>query len=60
SIVYASPKEQELLKKLSGKIKNNFYEKGYNYLNSAIDCIERNVNPKFIFCDLCNRIYYNI
>lgn len=60
SISYASKNEQEQLKKLSGKIKNNFYEKGYNYLNSAIDCIERNVNPKFIFCDLCNRIYYNV
>lgn len=60
TISYASKKEREELKDLSGRIKNDFYEKGYNYLNSAIDCIERNVNPKFIFCDLCNRIYYNI
>lgn len=59
-ISYASLKEQEELKRLSGKIKTDFYEKGYHYLNSASECIERNVNPKFIFCDLCNRIYYNI
>ncbi len=58
-ISYTHPGEQERLKKLSGSLKGNFYEKGYGFLNSAIDCIERNVNPKFIFCDLCNRIYYN-
>ncbi len=60
NLSYASRNEREHLKNLSGKIKKDFYEKGYNYLNSAIDCIERNVNPKFIFCDLCNRIYYNV
>lgn len=60
SISYAPPREQQELKELSGKIKTDFYEKGYHYLNSAVECIERNVNPKFIFCDLCNRIYYNI
>lgn len=59
-ISYASAKERKLLRDLSGKIKQEFYQKGYNYLNSAMECIERNVNPKFIFCDLCNRIYYNI
>ncbi len=58
-ISYSHPAELERLKKLSGSLKENFYEKGYGFLNSAIDCIERNVNPKFIFCDLCNRIYYN-
>ena len=58
-ISYASRKEQEILKRLSGQLKPDFYEKGYHFFNNAIDCIERNVNPKFIFCDLCNRIYYN-
>ena len=57
---YASAKERKPLEDLSGRIKKEFYQKGYNYLNNAIECIERNVNPKFIFCDLCNRIYYNI
>lgn len=57
---YASAKERKLLKDLSGRIKKDFYQKGYTYLNNAIECIERNVNPKFILCDLCNRIYYNI
>ena len=59
-ISYAGVKEMQQLKDLSGKIKHDFYQKGYGYLDNAIECIERNVNPKFIFCDLCNRIYYNI
>ncbi len=60
SISYTHSRERETLKALSGRIKADFYEKGYNFLNQAVDAIERNVNPKFIFCDLCNRIYYNI
>ncbi len=59
-ISYAGVKEATQLKDLSGRIKPDFYQKGYGYLDNAIECIERNVNPKFIFCDLCNRIYYNI
>ena len=59
-ISYASAREMMTLGDLSGKIKKEFYHKGYGYLNNALECIERNVNPKFIFCDLCNRIYYNI
>lgn len=58
-ISYSNKKEQEKLKDLSARIKPDFYEKGYGFFNNAIDCIERNVNPKFIFCDLCNRIFYN-
>lgn len=59
-ISYASPGEREIFRELQGKIKPDFYRKGYGYLNNALECIERNVNPKFIFCDLCNRIFYNI
>ena len=59
-ISYAGVKEAGQLKELSGRIKQDFYQKGYGYLDNAIECIERNVNPKFIFCDLCDRIYYNI
>lgn len=58
-ISYVNKREQENLKRLSVRLKPDFYEKGYNFFNNAIDCIERNVNSKFIFCDLCNRIYYN-
>lgn len=58
-ISYAPNKERSELEKLSGRLKKEFFEKGYEFLNSAIDCVERNVNPKFIFCDLCNRFYYN-
>ena len=57
---YASAKEREMFRNLSGRIKPDFYRKGYGYLTNALECIERNVNPKFIFCDLCNRIFYNI
>lgn len=59
-ISYTPRGEREKLKELSGKIRKDFYMKGYGFLNSAIEHIERNVNPKFIFCDLCNRIYYNV
>ncbi|MBR5856436.1 MAG: hypothetical protein IKY70_04100 [Bacteroidales bacterium] len=59
SISYIHNREREILVQLSGRVKKDFFEKGYNFLNSAIESIERNVNPKFIFCDLCNRIYYN-
>ena len=59
-ISYAGIKETAQLKELQGKIKKDFYQKGYGYLDNAVECIERNVNPKFIFCDLCNRIYFNI
>ncbi len=59
-ISYSNMRERESLKSISANIKESFFEKGYNYLNSSIECIERNVNPKFIFCDLTNRIYYNV
>lgn len=59
-ISYASAREREMFRNLSGRIKPDFYRKGYGYLTNALECIERNVNPKFIFCDLCNRIFYNI
>lgn len=59
-ICYLSDNEREELENLSGRIKKTFYQKGYNILNESTNNIEQNVNPKFIFCDLCNRIYYNI
>ncbi len=60
SLSYTHNREMDELKRLSGRVKGDFYEKGYDFLNSAVEAVERNVNPKFIFCDLCNRIYYNI
>lgn len=59
TISYTHGGEKEQFERLSGRLKGDFYEKGYAFLNSAADAVERNVNPKFIFCDLCNRIYYN-
>lgn len=60
SISYSTPDQASELKELSCKIKPEFYKKGYDFLNNSIDCLERNVNPKFIFCDLCNCIYHTI
>lgn len=59
-IAYIPPKERETYSSLSKEIKKDFYAQGFTLFNSAIDSIERNVNSKFIFCDLCNRIYYYI
>ncbi|MCI1778883.1 MAG: hypothetical protein LKI53_02880 [Bacteroidales bacterium] len=59
NIAYISEYQREKLKHLSGLLKKNFYINGYSDFNDAIKYIERNVNPKFIFCDLCNRLYYN-
>lgn len=59
-IAYSPKAEMARLKALQGRIKEDFYKKGFGWLDNAMECIERNVNPKFIFCDLCNRIFYNI
>ena len=48
SISYIHNKEREELIKLSGRVKKDFFEKGYNFFNSAIESIERNVTPKFM------------
>lgn len=60
NLSYAPANERNQLEALQKRINVEFYRKGYGYLNDALECIERNVNPKFIFCDLCNRIYCNI
>ncbi len=59
SISFASQSERVELDKITGKLKNTFYEKGYSALNQAIEHIERNVNAKFIFSDLCNKLFIN-
>lgn len=59
NLSYASNKEREDLDRFKGKLKDTFYEKGYFLLNDAIEHIERNVNPKFIFSDLCNKLFIN-
>lgn len=56
-IAYSPASEAEKLRKLSAYLNKEIYNKGYEYLSDALACIERNVNPKFIFCDLCNRFY---
>ena len=41
-------------------MKADSFEKLYEIFNDTIECIERNVNAKFIFSDLCNALYQNI
>lgn len=58
NLAYLCGGERDKLVRLSQLLKEDVYLKGYEYLNSAVDQIERNVNAKFVFCDLCNRFYY--
>ena len=60
NISYSSPNHIEQMKTLSERLKEDFFQKGYDIFNNSIECIERNVNAKFIFCDLCNALYINI
>ena len=57
TISFASKDERDMLEKLTMRIKNTFYEKAYYHLNEAIEHIERNVNSKFIFSDLSNKLF---
>lgn len=59
-ISYAWEEEKESLNDISKRINIEFYNKCYNYLNSIIELLDRNVNPKFIFCDFACFIYFNI
>lgn len=60
-IAYIPAKEQQIFARVTSSIiKKDFYQNCYSILNSAIEYLERNVNPKIIFCDMCNRLYYNM
>ena len=50
-------KEQEY-SALCAALPQSLYEKGSALLNSTVEMIESNVNPKFVFCDMCNRFYF--
>jgi len=59
-IADATQEEMEAVKELAPLIKPSFYEKGFKYLEDAMKAVESNVNPKLIFCDLCNRILLSL
>ncbi|MBO7562888.1 MAG: hypothetical protein J6X91_07090 [Bacteroidales bacterium] len=59
-IAYLNPNQKEEIEELSKKVKADSFEKLYEIFNDTIECIERNVNAKFIFSDLCNALYQNI
>lgn len=56
---YCSPERKDDIKRLSEGLGDGFFRKGYDIFNGAIECIERNVNVKFIFTDMCNMLYIN-
>ena len=54
-----NPNQAEQIKDLAGRLDKKNFEKYYDIFNDTIECIERNVNAKFIFGDLCNTLYLN-
>lgn len=59
NIAYLNPNQKEEIEDLSKNLKAEDFEKYYSIFNDTIECIERNVNAKFIFGDLCNTLYLN-
>lgn len=52
--------EEARVRTLARKIKPSFYEKAFIFLEDAISSIESNVNPKLVFCDLCDRLLLSL
>lgn len=54
--------EQELpfFAKVAGHCRDTFCEKALGCFDNAAQLIERNVNPKIVFCDLADRIFIYI
>ncbi|MCI1719894.1 MAG: hypothetical protein LKM37_02550 [Bacteroidales bacterium] len=59
-IAYMNPVHKEELEKMSRNLDVDFFQICAEYFNDAISCIERNVNAKFVFCDLCDRLYLKV
>ena len=58
-LAYMNPNQADEIKALAGRLKKENFGKYYDIFNDTIECIERNVNAKFIFGDLCNALYSN-
>lgn len=52
--------EEARVRELAGRIKPTFYEKAFSYLEDALSAIDSNVNPKLVFCDLCDRLMLSL
>lgn len=59
-ISYCNPKKEAKLKEIALHLREDFFDKGYELFNSAIECVESQVNAKMLFCDLCNSIYLKL
>lgn len=52
--------EEAQVRKFAQQIKPTFYEKAFSYLEDAVSAIDSNVNPKLVFCDLCDRLLLSL
>ena len=48
--------EEASVRAFARQIKPSFYEKSFAFLEEASRAVDGNVNPKLVFCDLCNRL----
>ena len=55
---YVLPEHVSGLRLYAQNLRPEFYQKAYDFFTQAIVHINANVNAKFIFCDICNRIYH--
>lgn len=55
---YVLPEHLSGLRLYAQNLKPEFYQKAYDFFTQAIVHINANVNAKFIFCDICSRIYH--
>ena len=58
-LAYLNPTQAEAIRLLASRLKGENFSRYYELFNSTIECIERNVNAKFIFSDLCNTLFLN-
>ena len=52
--------EMQFFTGIAAKCQKNFCPRAIGYINKAASLLDRNVNPKIIFCDLADRIFFNI
>lgn len=56
SLADIHPAEEEAIRGLAKGLKPHFYEKALSVLDGVISAVEGNVNPKLVFCDMCNSL----
>ncbi|MBR2135337.1 MAG: hypothetical protein IJ855_03840 [Bacteroidales bacterium] len=59
-IAYLNPNQKLEIIVMAKNLKTDAFGKYYDLFNDTIECIERNVNAKFVFSDLCNALYQNV